>query len=129
MPKEKLPKGDNMKAEKNLVVERETYEKGDKTYFQYFVPGVIKGKQVKAKLTASDIGGYEVLDIVFIGNERAELGLVPYAITDEATGKVNNGFTYEARTTDKDGTVYKAKVKPLRPSDKALIDMLLAQLG
>lgn len=117
-----------MKAEKNLVVERETYQKDEKTYYQYFVPGVIKGKNVKAKLTASDIGGYEVLDIVFIGQEKAELGLVPYSMVDEATGKINNGFTFEARTTDKDGTIYKAKVKPLRPSDKALIDMLLAQL-
>ncbi len=118
---------ENVKAEKKLFVDREIYTKDNKDYWQYFVAGVIKGKQIKAKLTAGDVGGYEVLDLVFIGNERAELLITPGTMKDEGTGKEISFVTYEAMTCDENGVVYKGKVKPLRPSDKALLEMLSNQ--
>lgn len=50
---------------KNLMVERETYQKDGKDFYSYFVKGKIRGKEVKARLSPKDIGGYDLLDIVF----------------------------------------------------------------
>lgn len=50
---------------KNLMVEREIYQKDGKDFYSYFVKGKIRGKEVKARLSPKDIGGYDLLDIVF----------------------------------------------------------------
>ena len=50
---------------KKIIVERETYEKNEKTYFSYFVRGTVGGKEVKAVLSPSDFGGFTVLDLIF----------------------------------------------------------------
>jgi hypothetical protein len=50
---------------KNLMVERETYQKDGKDFYSYFVKGKIRGKEVQARLSPKDIGGYDILDIVF----------------------------------------------------------------
>ncbi len=115
---------------KTLFVEKEAYinKKTGKENFAYIVKGVVKGKEVKATLAPPDFGGYTVLDIIFIGNEKAELKLIPYEIKDEATGKVISGNTYAVQTVDEDGEIFECKVKPMKPSDKTLLDMLLKQV-
>jgi hypothetical protein len=116
---------------KKLYVERERYKgkTDDKEYWGYFVSGTIRGRAVKVGLAAPDGGGYEILDIVFIGSETAELVKVPYEMTDDKTGKITSGYTYEAHNIDTEtGEVYKAPVKPSRKSDKFLLEMLLAQI-
>lgn len=62
--------------EQNVIkVERETFEKNGKTYYGYFVSGVIRGRQVKVGIKPPDNGGYTVLDIVFDGAMEAAAGL------------------------------------------------------
>ena len=113
--------------EKALRVDRKTYKSKDGTErFMYYVMGKIRGKEYEASVIPSDIGGYEVLDIVFGEENSAEFVLVPYSMKDEKTGKEVSGFTYEARNFDKDGHEYKCKVKPRFPSDKDLLSMFLA---
>ena len=76
---------------KQIFVERETFEKNGRTFFSYFIKGVIRGKDVKVAVVPPDKGGYTVLDIVFGNEMSAELILKPYEIKDEATGRVIAG--------------------------------------
>ena len=48
-----------------VLVERETYEKNGKSYYAYYVKGVIRGRNVRILMVPPDKGGYTVLDIVF----------------------------------------------------------------
>lgn len=111
--------------ENQIKVERETYEKNEKTYYSYFIKGTIRGKDARVLIVPPDNGGYKVLDIVFGAEMEAELVLKPYEITDENTGKVIKGNTYAVHTQDEDGTEYECAVKPFRASDKTLLNMLL----
>ena len=114
---------------KVLKIERETFEsKTNEVRYSYYVKGTIRGKNVKASLIPSDIGGYEVLDIVFGDSRTADLILVPYSMTDEKTGKEISGNGYVAQNVDENGEIYKCKVKPRQASDKSLLEMLLARL-
>ena len=113
------------KNSKTIFVERETFEKNDRTYFSYFIKGKVRGKDVKVAIVPPDKGGYNVLDIVFGDAMAAELITKPYEIKDEATGKILKGNTYAVQTHDENGEVYECAVKPFRASDKALLNMLL----
>lgn len=118
------------KAPKQIYVERETFEKNDKTYYSYFIKGVVRGREVKIGIAPpnndTDKGGYTVLDIVFGNSDKAELVLKPYEIKDEKTKKVVTGNSYGIRSVDDaTGEVYECAVKPFRTSDKALLNMLL----
>lgn len=118
------------KTDDRIYVERDTYEKNGKTYYSYFIKGVIRGREVRIGIAPpdkdTDLGGYTVLDIVFGNADKAELVLVPYEIKDEKTKKVVKGNSYAIRTVDDaTGEVYECAVKPSRSSDKALLNMLL----
>ena len=108
-----------------IFVERETYEKEDKTYFSYFIKGKVRGKDVKATVVPHDVGGYAVLDIVFGEAMEAELVLKPYEIKDEKTKKTVKGNTYAVRSVDENGEIYECPVQPFRSSDKTRLNMLL----
>lgn len=110
---------------KQIFVERETFEKNDKTYFSYFIKGKVRGKDVKVAIVPPDKGGYTVLDIVFGDAMAAELVLKPYEIKDEATGKVISGNSYGVVSYDENGEIYECAIKPFRSSDKSLLNMLL----
>ena len=112
-------------ADKNIFVERDTFEKDGKTYFSYFIKGVVRGKEVRVAIIPPDKGGYTVLDIVFGNEMSAELILKPYEIKDEATGRVIAGNSYAVQSVDEDGEIYECSVKPYRNSDKALLAMLV----
>ena len=111
-----------------IMVERETFVKNDKTYFTYFVKGVLRGKEIRIQVAPpnkdTDRGGYSVLDVVFGDAMEAELVVVPYEMKDSA-GKVIKGNTFMVRSYDEDGTVYECPVKPARTSDKSFLNMLL----
>lgn len=115
----------NNKNNKQIFVERETFEKSDRTYFSYFIKGKVRGKDVKVAIVPPDKGGYTVLDIVFGDAMAADLVLKPYEIKDEATGKVIAGNSYAVQSTDENGEVYECAIKPFRSSDKSLLNMLL----
>ncbi len=110
---------------KQIKVERETFVKDDKTYFSYFIKGVVRGKEVKVAVIPPDKGGYTVLDIVFGEDMSADLIMKPYEIKDEATGNVIKGNTYAVLSHDEDGEEYECQIKPFRNSDKTLLNMLV----
>ena len=107
-----------------IMVERETYEYNEKTYFSYFIKGNIRGKDVKIAIMPPDLGGFAVLDIVFGNAMQAELKITPFEMKGEK-GAVISGNTYAVFSKDENGEIYECKVKPFRPSDKALLNMLV----
>ena len=109
---------------KMIMVEREIFQLDGKEYFSYFIKGMVRGREVKVKLTPPDIGGYAVLDIVYASSDKAELTLTPYEVKGE-DGKVISGNSYNVRSIDEDGLIYECKIKPARTSDKNLLEMLL----
>ena len=86
---------------KQIFVERETFEKDGRTFFSYFIKGNIRGKDVKVAVVPPDRGGYTVLDIVFGDQMAAQLVAKPFEIKDDATGKIIAGNTYSVQTVDK----------------------------
>lgn len=113
------------KKANKIMVERETFEKNEKTYFSYFIKGNIRGKDVRVAIVPPDRGGYAVLDIVFGNEMKAELVVNPFEIKDDATGKVIKGNSYLVRSTDENGEVFECNIKPYRSSDKTLLNMLI----
>ncbi|MCH5179945.1 MAG: hypothetical protein J1F32_01870 [Erysipelotrichales bacterium] len=113
---------------KCLKVERETYDsKSKEERYTYFVKGVLRGKEMKASLIPSDIGGYELLDMLFIGTESVDLIVDPFEIVNKDTGEVMKGNSYIARVIENDEK-FECPVKPRQKSDKAILDMLLSRL-
>lgn len=111
--------------DKKIMVERETYEKGGKTYFTYFIKGKVRDKEVRIAVTPPDKGGFAVLDIVFGNEMKADLVSKSYEIKDDATGNVIKGNTYSVQSVDENGEVYECPIKPFRASDKTLLNMLM----
>ena len=114
-----------MNEDKNIIVEREVFEKDGKSYFSYFIRGQVRSKDVRVAIIPPDKGGYTVLDIVFGNTMAAELVVKPYEIKDDATGKVISGNTFAVKSYDENGEEYECAIKPFRASDKALLNMLL----
>ena len=113
------------KKANKIMVERETFEKNEKTYFSYFIKGNIRGKDVRVAIVPPDRGGYAVLDIVFGNEMKAELVVNPFEIKDDATGRVIKGNSYLVRSADENGEVFECNIKPYRSSDKTLLNMLI----
>ena len=80
-----------MSKKQNIMVERETFEKNEKTYFSYFIKGQVRGRDVKVAIIPPDKGGYTVLDIVFGDAMKAELKITPFEIKD-VDYKIENGI-------------------------------------
>ena len=116
------------KNEVTIFVQRDTYEKNGKTYFNYFIEGDVRGKHVKAGVMPPDKGGYTVLDIVFGNAMEAELVVKPFEIKDES-GKVISGNTYAVVSYDENGESYECAIKPARPSDKAILNMIIKAMN
>ena len=110
---------------KQIFVERETFEKDGRTFFSYFIKGNIRGKDVKVAVVPPDRGGYTVLDIVFGDQMAAQLVAKPFEIKDDATGKIIAGNTYSVQNVDENGEIYECAVKAYRSSDKSMLNMLL----
>ena len=113
----------NNKNSNEMVVVRSTYERNGKKYFQYSLNGNINGRAKEIRLTCQDVGMFDVLDIIFEVNGKPTLVAIPFSMKGD-DGKEIKGFTYEVMTTGEDSVVYRAKVKPSRQSDKALLDIL-----
>lgn len=110
-----------------LTVERDTYETRDKKeYYNYFVRGQVRGREVRAELAPKnkDFDGYELLDLIFDIAPTAEL-----YIRDEeretASGSKSVYTVYEVQNTDEDGILYSYKLKPRAESDKSILNVLL----
>lgn len=119
------------RAVSGFKVKRETFTSEDgRDMWSYYVEGTVRGRKVKVSFVAYDKGGagYEFLDLIF--GVKSEVDLVMY---DEAqkdfNGKIISKRTiYEIQDVDDEtGVVYSYKVKPYRETDKAYINIMLAE--
>ncbi len=113
----------------SIIVEREPYEKGGKSYFTYFIKGTLRGKDFRISVKPHDIGGYAVLDIVYAGASEANLVITPFEINDEKSGRSVKGTTLSVVSYDENGESYECPITTSRKSDKALFKMLARSLG
>ena len=50
-------KADEKVVKAPIMVERETYEKNEKTYYTYFIRGKARGRNIRASVVPPDVGG------------------------------------------------------------------------
>ena len=82
-------------------------------------------REIRVDFAAKDIGGYDMLDIIFMTGEEAFLSVREEFMTDDKTGEVTPYTVYEIWNVDDDGVPYVYKVKPMRESDKAKLNVVL----
>lgn len=82
-------------------------------------------REIRVDFAAKDIGGYDMLDIIFMTGEEAFLSVREEFMTDDKTGEVTPYMVYEIWNEDDDGVPYVYKVKPMRESDKAKLNVVL----
>ena len=82
-------------------------------------------REIRVDFAAKDIGGYDMLDIIFMTGEEAFLSVREDFMTDDKTGEVTPYMVYEIWNEDDDGIPYVYKVKPMRESDKAKLNVIL----
>ena len=112
-------------SNQKIMVERETFESKGNTYFSYFIKGNVRGRDIKLAVIPPDKGGYVVLDIVFDNDMACELALKPYEMKDDKGNVTATGNTYSVISVDENGLVYECPIKPAKPSDKTLLNMLI----
>jgi len=109
---------------KQLYLEKEPYEKNGKQFHAYVVKGSVMGTILKATLTPPDVGGYQLLNLIFGDKNAVELKVKPFQMTTES-GEVLSGNTYSVEVIDEDGTICECKMKPLKATDKSILKMLV----
>ena len=82
-------------------------------------------REIRVDFAAKDIGGYDMLDIIFMTGEEAFLSVREEFMTDDKTGEITPYMVYEIWNEDDDGIPYVYKVKPMRESDKAKLNVVL----
>ena len=118
-----------MNKNQALVLERETFvSKSGKEMYNYFVRGVVHGKEIKADFLAKDMGGYEFLDFMFEVNPNVNLLMHEETMTDDK-GNVSKYMVYEAQVVDEDGLVFTYKLKLAQESDKSYLNVLMQMQG
>lgn len=112
-----------------LYVERSKFKAKDgREMWTYAVNGNVRGRDTKVDFQAFDQGGYEVLDMIFDINERAELIMHDENVTNSETGEIRSFTVYEVQNVDEDGDSLSCRVKPARDSDKSILLYLLKKL-
>lgn len=87
--------------------------------------GEVKEREIRVDFAAKDLGGYDMLDIIFMVDDEAYLSMTDETMVDEVTKKESTYTVYEIWNEDADGTVYTYKVKPMRESDKAKLNAII----
>ena len=82
-------------------------------YWGYHVLGTVRKRSVQISLTATNAGGYEVLDIVFEDAKEVPLYRSPFVMKDN-DGKVTmSGYRYiKFRKRNRDGNQGELKASP-----------------
>ena len=107
---------------------RETFvnSKDGREMFAYIVKGKAYGRDIRVDFVTKDNGGYEVLDIMHsISPDNMKLLIHDETMTDDKTGEISKYTIYEACVLDERGNQITCQIKPQRPSDKSLLNMLL----
>ena len=88
---------------------------------------VVNGREreIRVDFAAKDIGGYDMLDIIFMTGDEAFLSVHEETMVDDKTGETTQYMVYEIWNEDEDGVPYVYKVKPMRESDKAKLNVIL----
>ena len=113
---------------KNLQVTREPFisAKDNKQMFAYVVKGetMVNGepKELKADFVAKDKGGYEVLSLIFMFGDTADIVVRDEIMVDD-NGNKTAYSVYEVQTVV-DDILYSYPVKPLQVSDKSIFNVL-----
>ena len=112
-----------MKQETTFVLERAPFTNKDgREMYGYFVRYNIHGKEYRADFEAKDLGGYELLDLMFTIKPTATLVMWEEKMTDDK-GNVTPYMVYEARVVDDDGLVFAYKMKLSQESDKSYLNI------
>ena len=110
----------------NIFVEREPFKGDDgKQYWSYVLRGKIRDRAVKVDFAPKDKGGYEVLDILFDVQDKAEL-VITKSVMQQSDGTKTKLTSFDLKTYEGED-VYECPVKPSKDSDKALLKMILRQ--
>lgn len=118
-----------MKQERTFVLERAPFiSKEGKEMYEYFVGCELYGKKRKAIFTAKDLGGYELLDLMFTIKPTATLVMWEEKMTDDK-GNVTPYNVFEARVVDDDGLVYAYKLKLANESAKSYLNIIMQKEG
>ena len=106
MVKEIQATKDQVNANK-LIVTREPFTTKDGRHLDgYVVKGKAFGRDIKAHFNAADVGGYDMLNLLFDISTQPELVVREDSMTDPATGEIRNYSVYEVQAVDQDGEVY-----------------------
>lgn len=112
----------------DIKVEKQAFEFKGKQYFEYFISGVVRGKEIKVKLAPpdkTDKGAYTLLDVIFGDEEKADFVVEPYEFKDN-NGNTIAGNRFLVRTVDKEtGKIFECPIKPAKNSDKTFLAMLM----
>lgn len=91
--------------------------------FYYEILGEIRGRKVKVNVDPKDIGGYQLLDIVFDSEENVDL-IVESGVRKNDLGELVPYNSYFAQSVE-DGMYFRCPIKPKEGSDKAMLECLL----
>jgi len=104
---------------------REKFVSNGKTYWGYFVSGNIAGKPMTAEFIPLDVGGYEVLDLVFAFSEEADIK-VTKTVSKNNMGCRVTYTSYEAENFVPNTTKrLHCGIRPSKNSDQAVFDMIV----
>ena len=109
-----------------IYVERTAVHSNGKKLYNYVVKGKMLNREIKADLIASDVGGYEILDIAFGAESKMLLGIERSVRTD-ALGKAVRYNSYYVEGTDEIGITFKVGIKPRETSDKTYLEYIIAK--
>ena len=118
-----------LKVKRELIEDAKT--KAGEDMYSYVMREIFKvngqDREFRAEFTTkgTDFGGYDMLDIIFMTGEEAFLSVREEFMTDDKTGEVTPYMVYEIWNEDDDGIPYVYKVKPMRESDKAKLNVVL----
>ncbi|HBK02444.1 MAG TPA: hypothetical protein DDY77_05405 [Clostridiales bacterium] len=101
-----------------------SYNVGANTYFEYLVPVAFCGKVKHVHFKAADRDGYDQLETLFTQSNKLMFNFEEHEQTDEL-GNKRAWTTYSASYTDNDGFEWQVPVRPIRSSDKSLIENYL----
>lgn len=91
--------------------------------YNYVLPCEIRGRKVNIDFITIDKGGFEVIDLVYFDNDKAEMSIIVTEMTRD--GKKSAYTSYVVKSLDENGVELKCNIKPARKSDENLLDMYL----
>ena len=118
-----------LKVKRELIQDAKT--KSGEDMYSYMLREIFKvnGQDreflVEFTTKGTDFGGYDMLDIIFMLSDEANLRVIDDVMVNTETGETVPFTTYEVYNVDEDGVEYSYKVKPNRESDKAKLNVVI----